>query len=89
MSNKHLFPFHTKIPLSEREEYRTYVFPGKEEVRIDNPQFLIVSDNGHRVFGEDGISHYIPHGWIHLYWKNKNDHTFYCENPDDESSDNK
>ena len=48
---------------------RHYVFPGKEEIIIEHPKFIIVSDNGHRVFDGE-ISHYIPYGWIHLWWKN-------------------
>ena len=83
-TEKSLFPYYKKVSLQEREEYRVYIFPNKEEIRIDNPQFLIVSDNGHRISGNDEISHYVPYGWIHLYWKNKEGQTFYCENPDKE-----
>lgn len=84
-----LIPYYKKIDLSAREEYRVYVFPGGEAVRIDNPQFLIISDNGHRI-GAGEYSSYIPYGWIHLWWKNKENRSdnFYCENPDvvDESN---
>lgn len=75
-----LFPYYEKIDLSEREEYRVYVFPNGEKVQIDKPTFLIVSDNGHRV-GQGEFSHYVPYGWIHLYWKNKIGHNvnFYCQ----------
>jgi oxalate decarboxylase/phosphoglucose isomerase-like protein (cupin superfamily) len=76
---KSLIPYYEKVDIKGTEHYRTYVFPGKEEVTIQNPEFLIVSDNGHRVFAKDGISHYIPYGWIHLYWKNIGDRTFKCE----------
>lgn len=84
-TEKSLIPYYKKIDLSEREEYRVYVFPGKEEIRLDSPQFLIISDNGHRV-GLGEISHYVPYGWIDLYWKNKSGRkdNFFCENPDKE-----
>ena len=52
------------------ELYREYVFPNGR-VRIDNPIWLNVSDNGHRVYAEDGISYYIPKGWILLKWEAK------------------
>jgi hypothetical protein len=77
-----LFPYYKKVVLSDKEEWREYRFPGNEIVRIESPQFLIVSDNGHRVFGLDDISHYIPYGWIHLQWKNKSGNTFGSENPE-------
>lgn len=50
------------------EKYRVYVFPNIS-VRLDRPLKLSVSENGHRVFTADGISHYIPKGWVHLYWE--------------------
>ena len=80
-TEKSLIPYYEKIDLSKREEYRVYVFPNGEKVKIDNPQFLIISDNGHRI-GAGEFSHYIPYGWIDLYWKNKTDRkdNFYCEN---------
>ena len=78
-----LIPYYTKISLKDKETYRTYVFPGKEEVTIKEPEFLIVSDNGHRVHDVNGISHYIPYGWIHLFWKNVGDRTFLCEEKDE------
>ncbi len=74
-----LFPFYTKIDLIDKEVCRAYIFPGGEKVTIHNPQCLIVSDNGHRIQDACGISHYIPYGWIHLYWENKGERSFYCE----------
>jgi len=53
------------------EEYREYTFPGGDKIRIERPRMLNVSKNGHRVFDEAGVSHYIPQGWIHLEWKAK------------------
>ena len=53
------------------EIWRQYEFQDGFTVRIDAPLRLHVSDNGHRVFDADGISHYIPMGWVHLSWKAK------------------
>lgn len=52
------------------EEFRVYNF-GNTEVKILDPLYLAVSKNGHRVLDGNGVSHYIPKGWIHLYWKAK------------------
>ncbi len=81
-TDKSLIPYYKKIDLSEREEFRVYVFPSGDTVRIDSPQFLIISDNGHRIGCKD-ISHYVPYGWIDLWWKNQEEQqdNFYCENP--------
>lgn len=58
-----------KFKSLEDEQYRTYVFPDKSEVTITAPTGLNVSSSGgHRVLDSAGISHYIPNGWIHLYW---------------------
>lgn len=78
-TKKSLFPYYKKVDLSEREKYRVYEFPNGEIIMINGPQFLIVSDNGHRIYDNKGISHYIPYGWIHLWWVNKNKQSFYCE----------
>ena len=56
------------------ETYRTYEYfiDGKiVPIRIDQPEQLSISSNGHRVFDVSGISHYLPKGWIHLYWEVK------------------
>lgn len=43
-------------------------------IRVDQPVALHVSKSGgHRVFDAEGVSHYIPSGWIHLRWKVKDD----------------
>jgi len=49
------------------EEVRTYDF-GDNEVVIQDPQYLAVSDNGHRILDGNGTSHYVQFGWKHLYW---------------------
>ena len=50
------------------ELYREYEFPGGN-VKISTPTHLNVSaSGGHRVFDATGVSHYVPAGWIHLYW---------------------
>ena len=54
------------------EEYRIYMFPQFEGIRINSPTHLHVSDSGgHRILDASGESHYIPKGWIHLRWKAK------------------
>lgn len=56
------------------EEYRQYEFSKTKFVCIQNPLWLNVSSSGgHRVFDANGVSHYIPKGWIHLTWKAKKD----------------
>jgi hypothetical protein len=52
------------------EAYRTYEFANNEKVTINSPSKLNVSQSGgHRIFDREGISHYIPPKWKHLYWK--------------------
>lgn len=51
------------------EEFRRYEFPGDAFVLIKQPLRLSVGPSGHRIFTADGICHYIPKGWIHLWWK--------------------
>lgn len=54
------------------EEFREYLFGKHRRVRIDKPLWLHVSSSGgHRILDSDGISHYIPLTWFHLYWKAK------------------
>lgn len=51
------------------ERYREYRFRGGDVVRIEAPLKLNVSESGgHRIFDAEGVSHYIPAGWIHLIW---------------------
>ena len=53
----------------EHETFRIYRFPEDEYVLINEPRLLHVSrSGGHRVLDADNTSHYIPSGWIHLYW---------------------
>lgn len=52
------------------EEWRVYEFPCGYKVRIEKPTNLNVSESGgHRIVDDNGISHYIPKGWVHIYWK--------------------
>ena len=56
------------------ETYRTYVYVKdgiQVPIRIEQPLKLSVSSNGHRLFDGSGKSHYMPKGWIHLYWEAK------------------
>ena len=52
------------------EKYREYVF-SDTTIRIDNPVALNVnySNQGHRVFDGQGVSHYIPGGWKEIKWE--------------------
>jgi len=50
------------------EQYRVYEFSDKD-VKIENPLMLSVSKSGgHRIFDAQGLSHYVPTGYRHLYW---------------------
>lgn len=54
------------------EIYRVYEFPDGKIVKINKPVKLNVSKSGgHRILDEKGVSHYVPSGWVHLYWKVK------------------
>ncbi len=51
------------------EAVRRYHFKGDEVVVIPGPLMLHVSrTGGHRIYDENGVSHYIPKGWIELSW---------------------
>jgi hypothetical protein len=57
------------------EVERIYNFGSKGFVKITAPLHLSVSDSGgHRIFSQDGKSHYIPSGWLQLTWTTKRDH---------------
>ena len=67
-------PFRNTSPISFKslsdEHYRVYEYPDGSNVRIIDPMYLNVSaSGGHRVYTADGISHYIPSGWNHLWWE--------------------
>lgn len=54
------------------EEFREYTLSNGQKVRIENPQRLNVSESGgHRLFDGEGLSHYVPTGWVWLTWKAK------------------
>lgn len=54
------------------EHYREYNFGQQGFVRIREPKKLHVSaSGGHRIWDGNGVSHYIPTGWIELTWKAK------------------
>ena len=66
--------FRCKNPILEwgdlsDEQFRVYVWPDGATIKLTAPLKLNVSkSSGHRVFTADGVSHYIPGGWIHIYW---------------------
>ena len=74
-----LIPYYKEVNLSGKERERHYVWSDGAEVVIEEPQSLIVSDNGHRVVDKNGVSHYVPYGWIHLYWENHGTRSFFCK----------
>jgi len=54
------------------ELYCIYKYPDGKTIKIKRPVQLNVSKSGgHRVLDNAGMSHYIPVGWRHLYWKVK------------------
>jgi hypothetical protein len=57
------------------ELYRTYVFPNGSQVTIHEPQGLNVKrkadGDSHRLFDTTGTCHYVPAGWVHLFWQAK------------------
>jgi hypothetical protein len=54
------------------EESRQYSWPCGARVVITSPLQLNVSESGgHRILDSNGVSHYVPTGWIHLCWKVK------------------
>ena len=60
----------TKWNSLEDEVYRVYVFPNNEQVKIENPHSLFVSKSGgHRIIDMKMKGHYIPSGWIHIFWE--------------------
>lgn len=68
MSEKNTF-----IDISN-EEFRVYTFvKGNQffKVKIENPLRLIKGVEGDRIFDLGGLGHLIPRGWIHLFWKNR------------------
>jgi hypothetical protein len=79
-TSKSVIAWYVPHDLSTKEVWREYRFPDNEVVHIDNPQSLIVTDNGHRI-GAGTMSYYIPYGWIELKWLNCADRkeNFICE----------
>ena len=61
----------------DHEIYRVYVFPNNRIVTIERPILLNVSKSGgHRILDINNVSHYIPSGWIHLYWETDDENSF-------------
>lgn len=83
-TDKSLLPYYKTINLTGKEKVRYYRFPNNEIVQIDEPVSLIVSDNGHRLVDKEGRSHYVPYGWVHLYWDNIGNRAFYCQEDEEE-----
>lgn len=57
-----------------KEKYRTYHYPNKEQLFIDNPIAVdLRPSNGHVVVREDGKAFYVPPVWLYIEWENKSD----------------
>lgn len=50
------------------EQWREYDFNGVH-VQIEDPQYLAVSDNGHRILDASGISHYVGFDGFYFKWQ--------------------
>lgn len=49
---------------------RHYQFPCGNVVTIERARWLHVSESGgHRIVDDNGVGHYVPAGWIHLWWE--------------------
>ena len=52
------------------EQWRSYTFPGGDQVTINEPAWLAISQSGnHRILDKDRVSHLVTAGWIHLAWE--------------------
>jgi hypothetical protein len=52
------------------ERYRTYEWSDSFKLTITEPTHLNVSKTcGHRILDKSCKSHYVPSGWVHLYWE--------------------
>ena len=52
------------------EEWREYQY-ASGTVRLVATHLHVSASGGHRLFTTDGLSHYMPPGWIRLTWKAK------------------
>ena len=54
------------------EMYREYTYSDGGKIFIDKPLKLHVSKSGgHRIFSQDGLSHYVNSGWRMISWRSK------------------
>lgn len=62
------------------ELYRTYTFPGGEEIVVQEPSMLWVKlssspgmagKHSHRIALMNGNGVYIPAGWLKIEWRNR------------------
>ena len=61
----------------DHEVYRSYVFPNGSRITIAFPNKLNVSKSGgHRILDINNRAHYIPTGWIHLFWETNDNVAF-------------
>ena len=74
-TGRSLFPYAKEIDIS-KELYRVYVWANGEQLKINKPRTLVVSDNGHRVVDGNYIAFYVAYGWLYLYWENEDKEQF-------------
>lgn len=68
------------------EKYRTYRFPDGSQYTITDPWKLKVTtkinpitklpQDSHRILTKDNVAHYVPVGWIGLFWESHNENPF-------------
>lgn len=51
------------------ELIRSYDFGDGRFVDVLNVIAIRIGSDGHNLLTKDGVSHAIPHGWIHLAWQ--------------------
>ena len=52
------------------EMFRTYVYPGKEQIRVQNVTRVQDRENGgHAIVSADGLVHFMEPGWLYVYIK--------------------
>lgn len=50
------------------EKWREYHYR-HTTIRIENPQWLAITEKGHRILDGNEVSHYIRNGWKQIKWE--------------------
>ena len=60
----------TFTPVTERQRIYSFCVDGELfPVVIQGVRWVHVSNTGHSLLTQDGVSHYVPFGWLHLGWE--------------------